>query len=290
MSDNPTEIEAAGFALPGHRVLEASGPDAPRFLQAQLMNDVAALTDGQWQWNGWLNPKGRLIALFALLRRETGTFWLLLPDADPAALADQLRRYLFRAKLSLDLRDDLVTEAFWSAPPIASASPSHAATDGGSTLLDWSGDALQRHLRIGPSTPTQPRIDRAGAEAWKAADLRHGLPRLSAAQSEGWTPQQLALGRLKAYSVRKGCYPGQEIVARTHFLGEAKRALQTAECEASVEEGAIVSDTEGAALGEVVAVTGTLAAWVGSVTAPDASVRMGSVPARVTAWQPGLAR
>ena len=56
--------------------------------------------------------------------------------------------------------------------------------------------------------------------------MRHGLPRLPASQREQWTPQQLALDRLAAYSVKKGCYPGQEIVARTHFLGKAKRSLQ----------------------------------------------------------------
>ena len=77
-------------------------------------------------------------------------------------------------------------------------------------------------LRIGaaPSTPDAPACDR-----WAAIDLAHGLPRLADAQSGQWTPQQLSLDRLRAYSVKKGCYPGQEIVARTHFLGQAKRGL-----------------------------------------------------------------
>ena len=61
--------------------------------------------------------------------------------------------------------------------------------------------------------------------AWLADDLAHGLPRLDESQREAWTPQMLSLERLHAFSLKKGCYPGQEIVARTHYLGQAKRAL-----------------------------------------------------------------
>ena len=73
-------------------------------------------------------------------------------------------------------------------------------------------------------------------------DLRHGLPRLPESQREQWTPQQLSLDRLDAYSVRKGCYPGQEIVARTHFLGKAKRTLVLFESDAPLAPGSAVGD------------------------------------------------
>jgi folate-binding protein YgfZ len=73
-------------------------------------------------------------------------------------------------------------------------------------------------------------------------DLEHGLPRLDASQSGQWTPQQLSLDRLKAYSVKKGCYPGQEIVARTHFLGQAKRGLAGFQAPTSVPPGSEVRD------------------------------------------------
>jgi len=72
---------------------------------------------------------------------------------------------------------------------------------------------------------------------WRAEDLVHGLPRLDAAQSEQWTPQMLSLERLRAFSVRKGCYPGQEIVARTHFLGKQKRELVLLRGDAPFEAG-----------------------------------------------------
>ena len=93
MPDNPS----TRFALPGHRILALEGPDAARFAHAQFMSDVAGLADGHWQWSGWLTPKGRVLALFALLRLDAQRLWLLLPDAGvpdagPEGLVAQLRR------------------------------------------------------------------------------------------------------------------------------------------------------------------------------------------------------
>ena len=72
--------ESCTPALGGFTLLAAEGPDAEAFLQAQLMNDVRALSPRQWQWNGWLNAKGRVQALFALIRLAPDAFWLVLPD------------------------------------------------------------------------------------------------------------------------------------------------------------------------------------------------------------------
>ena len=111
------------------------------------------------------------------------------------------------------------------------------------------GDGGPRTLRIGTAAPD----DEAARLAWQVSDLRHGLPRLPASQREQWTPQQLALDRLAAYSVKKGCYPGQEIVARTHFLGKAKRSLQCFAAAGPVVAGASVRH-EAQDVGEVVCV------------------------------------
>ena len=68
MPDNLQAADRPAFALPDHRVIALDGRDAIAFAQAQFMNDVAPLAVGRWQWNGWLTPKGRVIALFALLQ------------------------------------------------------------------------------------------------------------------------------------------------------------------------------------------------------------------------------
>ena len=220
MPDNPQPAPGHEFALPGHAVLAIAGRDAVAFAQAQCMNDVAALGDGQWQWNGWLTPKGRVVALFALLRHHADTLWMLLPDASAATLAADLQRFVFRSKVTLTPLAMPVAGRF-SAPRQAQGSTFAKAGDGG-VELDMGGDGGPRTLRIGPMPAS---IDADALARWEVADLAHGLPRLDATQSSQWTPQQLSLERLRAFSVKKGCYPGQEIVARTHFLGQAKRGL-----------------------------------------------------------------
>ncbi|HNV79941.1 MAG TPA: folate-binding protein [Thermomonas sp.] len=238
MSHNPQAASAQDFELPGHDVLAITGRDAVAFAQAQFMNDIAALGDGQWHWNGWLTAKGRVIALFALLRIDAETLWLVLPDVDATALATQLQRFVFRSKLKLEPLADLhAVSAF--APPAAASGAMSAVVDGG-IELDMGGDGGTRRLRI---ATTNAASDKALVSRWRAFDLAHGLPRLDADQAETWTPQQLSLERLRAFSVKKGCYPGQEIVARTHFLGKVKRGLVRLQ-GAGVPELAEVMDGE----------------------------------------------
>ena len=248
MSDNPQTAPAQEFRLPGHDVLAITGRDAVAFAQAQFMNDVAALPAGHWHWNGWLSPKGRVIALFALLKFDAETLWLVLPDAHAADLAAALRRYLFRSKLTLAVRDDLHAHGRFARPTQASGAT--FAIDGDAVELDVGGDGGPRTLRIAPATAAD---DAMAAAHWRRFDLQHGLPRLHGEQVEAWTPQQLSLERLHAFSVKKGCYPGQEIVARTHFLGKAKRSLQCFAAAGPVVGGAAVRH-EAQDVGEVVCV------------------------------------
>ncbi len=253
MPDNPQAGSAQEFRLPGHDVLSIAGRDATAFAQAQFMNEVAALPVGHWQWNGWLTPKGRVIALFALLKRDAETLWLLLPDTDATDLAEKLQRYVFRSKLVLAARDDLHANGRFAAP--AQASGATFAVDGDALELDFGGDGGPRTMRISPSAAN---ADAASAARWRRFDLQHGLPRLRDDQIEAWTPQQLSLQRLRAFSVKKGCYPGQEIVARTHFLGQVKRGLAMFEADAPIPAGAEVRDGE-RTLGGIVSTAGNIA-------------------------------
>ena len=253
MPDNPQAGSAQEFRLPGHDLLSIAGRDATAFAQAQFMNEVAALPVGHWQWNGWLTPKGRVIALFALLKRDAETLWLLLPDTDATDLAAKLQRYVFRSKLVLAARDDLHANGRFAAP--AQASGATFAVDGDALELDFGGDGGPRTMRISPSAAN---ADAASAARWRRFDLQHGLPRLRDDQIEAWTPQQLSLERLRAFSVKKGCYPGQEIVARTHFLGQVKRGLAMFEADAPIPAGAEVRDGE-RTLGGIVSTAGNIA-------------------------------
>lgn len=250
MPDNPQALPGQAFALPGQRLIALEGRDAAAFAQAQFMNDVKALADGHWHWSGWLTPKGRAVALFALLRLSDQRIWLVVPDADAAALVEALKRFVFRSKIALATREDRVIEGRFAAPERASGAAIAGDADG-IVEIDFSGAGGARTLRIVPAADAAA-ADPALEAQWALADLSHGLPRLPASQAEQWTPQQLSLDRLHGYSVKKGCYPGQEIVARTHFLGKAKRGLALFACPAPVAAGAQVRG-ESAALGTVAA-------------------------------------
>ena len=132
--------------------------------------------------------------------------------------------------------------------------------------------------------------DAVANAAWRASDLAHGLPRLGDDQVDRWTPQQLSLDRLRAYSVKKGCYPGQEIVARTHFLGQAKRGLVLLEGDAPIAPGADVH-VGGASSGTVVSAEGALALAVLPLERDAAAVvAVDGAPVRERPLQGGLAR
>jgi tRNA-modifying protein YgfZ len=255
MPHNPPPAPGDEFLLPDHRVLVLAGRDAAAFAHAQFMNDVAGLPIGNWQWNGWLTPKGRLIALFALLKRDEQALWLLLPDAEPTELATALQRFVFRSKVTFEGRADLVVSGSFSPPIHASQARFSEVGDG--IELDVGAEGGPRVLRIGADAG----FATDGSDRWTAFDLEHGLPRLPPSQAGQWTPQQLSLDRLRAYSVKKGCYPGQEIVARTHFLGQAKRGLVLLEAGSTIEVGSEVRDGE-RVLGTIVSASGNHALGV----------------------------
>lgn len=224
--------EPVFFALPDHTLVGLQGMDAAAFAQAQFANDVAGLAPGQWQWNAWLTSKGRVIALFALLRRADDDFLLLVPDYPADALASQLARYVFRRKLKVAARPDLHVSGRFAVP--VTARGALAGIQDGAAELDFGADGGARTLCIDARRAAE---DPQAWARWFAFDLAHGLPRLPEAQREQWTPQQLSLERLPAFSVKKGCYPGQEIVARTHFIGKAKRNLQCFATDGDVVDG-----------------------------------------------------
>ena len=288
MSDNPARPSPARFALDDHHVVALAGRDALAFAQAQTMNDAAALADGHWQWNGWLTPKGRVIALFALLRLDAETFWLLLPDADAHALADALRRYVFRSKVAISvLEDQHVSGAFVAPDGAVGARASGDRAKG--FELDFGGDGGPRTMRI--SAGAGEATDAVALQRWARFDQAHGLARLRPPQVEAWTPQQLSLDRLGAYSVKKGCYPGQEIVARTHFLGQAKRALGLYDTIGDAPADADVSDAEGRAVGTVVSTAGSYAlAVVPLDRIDDTTLTAATSPLTPRPLQAGLGR
>jgi folate-binding protein YgfZ len=220
-----TSRSSAAFDVPlaDFEALALDGPDAVAFAQSQLAADVAAVAIGHWRWACWLEPKGRVIALLLLLRPTADRILLVLPGHRAVELAPRLQRYVMRSKVKITPIQ----------PPVhGSIDPSRATTlaIGGPISGDsdaWRielGGAAGRGIAVGGEPACDSDADGARAR-WRLADAADGIPWLEGAAIEAWIPQSLGLSRLDAFSTRKGCYPGQEIVARTHFLGRTKRGL-----------------------------------------------------------------
>ena len=270
------------FTLPHTALLRLSGADAEAFAQSQFANDVMALEPGQWQWSCWLTAKGRVQAVFALLRQAPGELLLVLPDGGALELGQALARFVFRRKVALAVDTAAVCGQLAAHP--AAAGSRAAIGDDGVIALDWSSDGGARTLWIGRAG------DQDDDGGWRQADLRAGLPRLDASQQETWTPQQLGLDRLGGYSVRKGCYPGQEIVARTHFLGKAKRATQVIDgLAAGAAPGDAVQHGD-ATLGQLACVAGPVALAVMPLEPVEGPLTVNGHPVHAGEPETGLRR
>lgn len=178
--------------------IEIAGADAARFLHGQLSNDVLNLADGQSQLTSFNTPKGRVVAILRLLR-DSEHFFAVLPRELAAPLLERLGRYVLRAKVSLRLSSELV-------PCEAPGAPHRIL------------------VCTRPATPAAPD-SAAVAEEWKHGNIAAGIPQIYAATSEVFVAQMLNLDRVEGISFTKGCYTGQEIIARTQNLGRIKRRM-----------------------------------------------------------------
>ncbi len=219
------------ISLPQPQWLELTGTDAAAFAHAQFCNDVIGLADGHWQWNAWLSPQGRVRAFFHLLRDSHTHIRLLLRGGDATALRAELARFVFRARVALRVQEDVAVAGSEDAAEVATrvgGTPQgfRLSQHGGVTALALPG-TTSRWLLCGDTADfADTRSGSADAlERWRLTDIRSGLITLDPVLSDRLLPTWLGLDRLGAVSVRKGCYPGQEIVARLHFKGGSKRSL-----------------------------------------------------------------
>ncbi|HWS40123.1 MAG TPA: hypothetical protein VN247_02380 [Arenimonas sp.] len=213
------------IALTSHHIISVKGRDARVFLQNQLMNDVYALDNGHWQYTGILNAQGRVLALFQLAEINSEHFLIILANLDPAWLVDYLKRFLFRSKVTITHEQEYFAQGQWSA--------NQATFDSGHTIhpIQQEGFILNtpdknciRTMQI-LRTPAETNLH--ALDQWHMLDMVCGWPWIDEKLQNLWTPQMLSLQNLNAFSLKKGCYPGQEIVARTHYLGKSKRHLRT---------------------------------------------------------------
>jgi len=222
-------------------VVRIAGPDAAAFLQGQFTDDVAALRSGEAEYGAWCSPKGRMLANFLIRRSGESIFELLLPQSLSEAIAKRLRMFVLRSRVTID---DVSGESIrlgvggpdageaigiaLGAPPAIGA----VAALGEALVVTLPGpryvvtvaadDAARCWDRLVPSC--RP----AGFAAWQWLTIRAGVPVITPATSDQFVPQAANWDALGGVSFQKGCYAGQEIVARTQYLGRLKERLALA--------------------------------------------------------------
>jgi folate-binding protein YgfZ len=226
------------FEIPDTGFISFTGDDAAAFLHAQLTSDVAGLRAPATQYSGYCSAKGRLLATFLVWRLEEEIL-LQLPASLREAVQTRLARYVLRAKVT-----------------IADATPRYAlfgaAGDGAAAALsrqfEYVPASIHQVSRAGDLRVTAIPIDRyvllvpaeragetrssleavfqkRGGDDWTALDVTAGIPLITAATQDEYVPQMVNLDLVGGVSFSKGCYPGQEIVARMHYLGRLKQRL-----------------------------------------------------------------
>ena len=250
--DNDKAIYPVGHLA----VLTVSGKDAAKLLQGQVTCDVNELTDTKSSLGALCNPKGRAITTFLLIK--TGdTFLVILPEELLETVKKRLHTYILRSAVTLTDSSDQLCLIGLSAPAMQ-PEPLFNTTQQDHITVNFSG-TQNRYLVIADTDKAialwSNQVDNQhfkpkNSDQWRYLDILSGIPWLTTETSEEFIPQMLNLDQLGGISYNKGCYTGQEIVARTHYLGKTKRALFLAECESTAipaPNSAIIdnsSDTE----------------------------------------------
>lgn len=227
--------------LPQYSLLRFSGADAQAFLHNQLTCDVTALRMGGSTYGGYCTPKGRLLATFLLWLSADG-YTMLLPAALMESIRKRLTMYVLRSKVKIeDLAPDLAcvgvfgTDAAQQISALGGMAPEHphdALTHNGVTVIQL---PVQRCLAVLPHARAAGMTD--GSDIWSGFDVAAGIPFILPATQEEFVPQMVNLDLIGALSYTKGCYPGQEIVARTHYLGRLKQRMYRASVAAPAAAG-----------------------------------------------------
>jgi hypothetical protein len=230
----------AWFDLNYLGLIKVSGSEAKRFLQGQLTHDVNQVDQNHSQLTAWCNAKGRVIANFRLFQRA-GAHYLLLPKENIETVIKRLKMYVLRSDVVLEAVDateasvglsgvsstQALGDCLHTTPPVQMHDSITAET---CTILRIAAEP--RYILIGDRKTIETirpcllqTLSLAEATQWQLLDILAGLPQVTPVISEAFIPQMLNWQALDGISFKKGCYTGQEVVARTQYLGHLKRRL-----------------------------------------------------------------
>jgi folate-binding protein YgfZ len=232
--------------LSHYALIKASGEDVIDFLQGQFTNDIKLVSDNLSQLSAYCNPKGRILANFRVFKRDEDFILRLHEDILEPTLK-RLRMFVMRSKVELlDSSDELMRigiageNASTKLSAIFTRLPENtdeAVTENDTTIIKLAG-TVPRYEVYGPlemikslwETLEKDAVN-IGKNSWDLLTIRAGIPEIVTGTVEAFVPQMVNLQAINSLSFTKGCYPGQEVVARMHYLGKVKRRLYIASAE-----------------------------------------------------------
>lgn len=234
-------------------LIECAGDDAREFLHNQLTSDINHLASGFAQHSAWCTAKGRMLASF-LVYRNGADYQALLSCDLLSAVQKRLQMFVLRSKVKvLDLSGSHLV--FGLSGPQAEAALQSAGLSAPADALQTTVFADGVVIRLdrarlilvvgnGAATAILQKIASsalpAGTPAWQWLDIQAGVPLITDATKEAFVPQMANFDKINAVSFHKGCYPGQEVVARTQYLGKVKRHLYRIHVNCSVAPGTAI--------------------------------------------------
>ncbi len=240
--------DCALFDLSHLRFIQISGDDAEFFLQGQCTSDIRKVSPEHHQLAGYCTPKGRMLANFRIFSHQ-GSYTLQLPSDTAEALLKRLSMYILRSKVRLEdisdrlvaigLAGDCATELLATTFKNIPESPGDSVQQDGITLMRIPGPSQRFEIIAQPEQATglwQAFTNAAkptNQELWSLLDIRSGIPTIHAGTAEAFVPQMVNMQLLDGVSFDKGCYVGQEVVARMKYLGELKRRMYLARADAA---------------------------------------------------------
>lgn len=225
-------------------LIRVNGPDARTFLQGQLTNDIHGVTVETAQISSYCSPKGRMLGSFWIFQRGDDLF-LQLPKERLDAVLKRLGMFVLRAQVLIEDASDTLARFGIAGECAAALLPAVPSEDRASithdeiTIIRMPGDRPRFEV-VGPETLLAPIWDHAAAQAtptnadfWALMDIRAGMPNVLEETVEAFVPQMANLQLIDGVSFSKGCYTGQEVVARMQYLGKLKRRMYRARIDTS---------------------------------------------------------
>ena len=265
---NQQDISNTITAIAHLAILKVTGNDADQFLQGQLTCNINDITQSNSFFAAFCNAKGRTISTLLALK-DADSFLLILPKVLADKVIRKLQMYILRSNVQLsNVTDELClmgittnnADLFTHLPET-----SFAVTNNSEIIIKLPSNE-NRFLHIGPVAIAKSlwtklieknNFSMSDSNTWEYQDISAGIPWLTEDSSEEYIPQMLNIDKLGGISFNKGCYTGQEIVARTHYLGKAKRELFLAECNSIALQGnepLMITNENEQAIGKVLSI------------------------------------